>query len=165
MYNDNRSPPLKWLGGQHQNFKKIGKIKVIVETVQLPFGALDMWTLGFIKYFWHWQTYEVLPHQNITKGLKRNKDTIFLHLWILSQSNPSENDHGKDNMRNDYVETWGQAWDITMASQKHCNDNKNTKGANLRTESTILPQDHSNIVMLLTHTAGSSSLTLGQVWT
>ena len=42
MYNDNRSLPLKRLGVQHQNFKKIGKIKVIVETVQRPFGALDM---------------------------------------------------------------------------------------------------------------------------
>ena len=29
-------------GGQHQNCKKIGKIKDIVETVQCPFPALNM---------------------------------------------------------------------------------------------------------------------------
>ena len=30
----------------------------------------------------------------------------------------------------EYVETWGQAWDITRASQRHCKDNKKTKKTN-----------------------------------
>ena len=30
----------------------------------------------------------------------------------------------------EYVETWGQAWDITRALQRHCKDNKETKRTN-----------------------------------
>ena len=42
MYSYSKSLPQKQLGGQHQNCKKIGKIKDIVETEQCPFSALDM---------------------------------------------------------------------------------------------------------------------------
>ena len=42
MYSYNKSLSPKQLGGQHQNCKKIGKIKDIVETVQCPFSALDI---------------------------------------------------------------------------------------------------------------------------
>ena len=93
-----RAFPPKHLGGQHQNCKKIGKIKDIVETVRYPFWALDIWTLGLIKDWW--QTHEVLPHQDIIKAWRGAKVPFLYTFESLTKSLPSEKGHGKDSVRN-----------------------------------------------------------------
>ena len=99
MYSYSKSLAPKQLGVQHQNCKKIEKIKDIVETVRCPFWALDIWTLGLMKDLW--QTHEVLPHQKIIKGHEEDQRYPFCTpLKVLLKAFHGKKGNGKDSIRN-----------------------------------------------------------------
>ena len=111
MYRYNKSLPPKQLGVQHQNCKKIGTLKDIVETVRCPFWALNVWTPLIIKGLDEDQRY---PFCTPLKALLKAFD------WKRSWQRHYE----------EYAETWGQASDVPRESQWHCKDNKKTSMTN-----------------------------------
>ena len=65
-----------------------------------------------------------------------NKKDMFRNVYCLSDFlcksllKPSAWKRYWQRQHKEYVETWGQAWDITRVIQRHCKDNKKTKRTN-----------------------------------
>ena len=65
-----------------------------------------------------------------------NEKDMFRNVYCLSDFlcksllKPSAWKRYWQRQHKEYVETWGQAWDITRVIQRHCKDNKKTKRTN-----------------------------------